>query len=1463
MKKLLSLVLSLLMSMVCVAALVACGGNDDAELAQKAINSVTALYASKAYETPSDFNVLGQTKVGDTSYPITWTATAKDANVDIDDYVTIGEMDATTKQLTIGITKGDEAIEYTLKAAITVGKETADTSFNHKIPAKPKDAAGTKDDPFSPSKVVEIAAGLESGAIYGAPTRVYVSGEIAATGNGTYYPGYVGWIYIVDEYEEGDGEDSADAVCLYKTPLDPNGPLTNYSELKLGAKITVSGYIKNYNGTAELDSYNGDDIKCEYLEKEELTPEQKISLALSEVSDSLIVREAGDIDLPASTLGDVTFTWSTTDTTYTIANNKLHVAALPAEDATVTAKVSASCGAATPSTKTVTITIKAAKQAAGDTVTFDFSEACDKTTGVELTAETALALFNNASATETLLTSVETTKVYNGTGTGGGRPDTKGILKLGTGTVNGTFTLTFSKAVVKVEIVAHDFYKTSASNPTNNGRSLTVNGKKEVLPYNETATGETLTYEIAASTVVTVEAAPRAYIWSIKVTFSDVEVSDNDMANNAANTFTLSKTSYNAVGTYDLPASHAGATITWAVEAANDYVSIKEGKLSVDSLPEADRTVTLVATFHYGEDGSATKNVEITVAPAPVVDAFDHAGTEADPFSVADVQKILATLSTGETYQQNGANAKVYIEGYVTNPGQGGNYYSKVYIADDKDATQAQSVLIWTVNLSDALAGTVLKVGDKIVVNAYIKIHTDGTKEIAGGTNPDYAYIVDYVPADGSEQPGGDEDETNYGSLEAPLSVEDALDLANKQCKIGGASNTKQVVYAIGVVVEIGQGGNYYSGVKLQDSDDDSIVIAIATLNLRDGVAAINVGDEIIVCGYIRVNNNTQELEFGSANSTYVYVEKNLTNSGSEQPSTGCTCPDCTVEDCECTDCDNCECDYCDHDDDNGGEDETPNYGTKEAPLTVEQALALAAKECLNNNDVTKQIVWMKGILTNVPTDKGSYYQDLYLADEGKLGITIQVYTVNLGDGVAVPAPNDELLVCGYIKNYNGTIEFASNSGTNVKIESNTRGLSTITLGDHTNATVTGIPADGKETNGETVTLTVTAEAGKKIVSVKVNGVELTAGEDGNYTFTVAGNATITVEAIDENAKEAEEIVALTFASGANGDPNVSSYTKDWEAKRGDYTWSIYGFNNNNNGWAFIKTGHKTTAVVGMITTQMAEVLTKVIVTIDSSSKSYMASKVNSFRLEVSKSGEFEAESAEDIVAKVELNIATGVNEFAIPAAQQGENLYYRIVVDCQTDVSDNGFVVVNKIAYWGYAAEGNGDNNGDDDGDDDGDDNNQGGGDVTEEAILTLTRNSLFPGLSGTSYGTYDGSHDVGSYSVTTSNVLGNKYGGYDVLQFKASAGYLTLSGNFTKIVIVVVATYDYAGLNKVTITAGGTALEPTLLGSVDTGVFEGNYEVKVHTIEYTVTGTGDQTIKIEKTNSGAGYLSSVEFFA
>lgn len=156
-------------------------------------------------------------------------------------------------------------------------------------------------------------------------------------------------------------------------------------------------------------------------------------------------------------------------------------------------------------------------------VTYNFATSATKN-GTELTATTALALFNNSTDAGSVLTSVAVTKVYEGNGTGGAFENKTGLLKTGTSKANGKLVLTFeeSRKVAKVEIKCHDFYVISEKYPTNSN-TVAVNGGTAVkAPYTEDGTPAVMTFNLdGTSNVVTIDFAKRVCIFEIVITFAE------------------------------------------------------------------------------------------------------------------------------------------------------------------------------------------------------------------------------------------------------------------------------------------------------------------------------------------------------------------------------------------------------------------------------------------------------------------------------------------------------------------------------------------------------------------------------------------------------------------------------------------------------------------------------------------------------------------------------------------------------------------------------------------------------------------------------------------------------------------------------------------------------------------------------------------------------------------------------
>lgn len=359
-------------------------------------------------------------------------------------------------------------------------------------------------------------------------------------------------------------------------------------------------------------------------------------------------------------------------------------------------------------------------------------------------------------------------------------------------------------------------------------------------------------------------------------------------------------------------------------------------------------------------------------------------------------------------------------------------------------------------------------------------------------------------------------------------------------------------------------------------------------------------------------------------------------------------------------------------------------YGTEENPLSVSQALALAQKECADDDSVTQQEVVAKGKVQSTPKDNGTYLGQFYLVDESDPNAKILVYTISKTSGVADPVQNDIITIKGYIKNYKGysdtaTLEFANNGDVFVVMVQNERGNSTITIGAHDGATLSAIASTAK--NGSEITFTVSPDGGKKIVAVKVNSVEISADGQGNYKFTLLGDSEITVETINEGEQEAQKLYSVHLFD--DSEDSINNYTSTGSATKDNFTLNFSRFNNNTRKWSNVRCGHKKDAQTGdkvaTITTAqvVAQRITKVVVTVDDITNN-TAQYINSFKLVVASDSDFTKD-----VEEVEVTMKVGINEFVV--ATPTADRYYKIVIDSDA-TGKNGCYQFSTVEFWGYA---------------------------------------------------------------------------------------------------------------------------------------------------------------------------------
>ncbi len=224
MKKLIALIaLIALATTVCLGA---CAETVTDPYMGNARSFLRSMYKNSPETTMTDYDVVGSVSIGDTTYPVTWTADNESVKVIVkeDGMVTI-DVDE----------KNPEEVVYVLTATITspVSGETAQLSFNHKVPA------AMILDGLSYEEIVAAAYTLEDGLAMEEPQRLF--GTIVKIP--TPYSEQYGNITV--DIQIGNLADQP--IQCYR--LSSEG----VADLKVGDQITVEGTLKNYKGTIEFD----------------------------------------------------------------------------------------------------------------------------------------------------------------------------------------------------------------------------------------------------------------------------------------------------------------------------------------------------------------------------------------------------------------------------------------------------------------------------------------------------------------------------------------------------------------------------------------------------------------------------------------------------------------------------------------------------------------------------------------------------------------------------------------------------------------------------------------------------------------------------------------------------------------------------------------------------------------------------------------------------------------------------------------------------------------------------------------------------------------------------------------------------------------------------------------------------------------------------------------------------------
>ena len=203
-------------------------------------------------------------------------------------------------------------------------------------------------------------------------------------------------------------------------------------------------------------------------------------------------------------------------------------------------------------------------------------------------------------------------------------------------------------------------------------------------------------------------------------------------------------------------------------------------------------------------------------------------------------------------------------------------------------------------------------------------------------------------------------------------------------------------------------------------------------------------------------------------------------------------------------------------------------------------------------------------------------------------------------------------------------------------------------------------------------TIAVDKAAGTITVTPKSANTTETANE-AVLTVAHASDASLTKEiSLKQNAAgggETPKTYTLQFGKTYNSE-GISSYAKSWTVTCDGFTWDMVNWNNNQNGWTYVRAGSNKNASVATITTKttMPEAISTVTMTIDA----ITAKNVNSIKMEV-------ISATGTIIETISGTAKQGPCVFNITNPQQ--DCKYKIMVDCKKG-SSNGFVEVSKVVY-------------------------------------------------------------------------------------------------------------------------------------------------------------------------------------
>lgn len=310
----------------------------------------------------------------------------------------------------------------------------------------------------------------------------------------------------------------------------------------------------------------------------------------------------------------------------------------------------------------------------------------------------------------------------------------------------------------------------------------------------------------------------------------------------------------------------------------------------------------------------------------------------------------------------------------------------------------------------------------------------------------------------------------------------------------------------------------------------------------------------------------------------------------------------------------------------------------------VNAAFALAEGESLPD---TKSLT---GVIVDIVTPYSTQFSNITVNIKLYEKV-IQCFRLK-GEGANLLVIGDKIKVTGTIKNHNGTVEFDAGC-TFELVHRHTWDEGSVTK--EANCTEKGTKVYNCTTCSETKTEEIPAIGHKdENADGKCDacGAEVTPVEESSIAKIVFGK------------------------SGGATQEKIGSYGATWKATVENQEWTLVNFNNNNNGWEYIRCGKKNTSGNASISTLIAEKAVKKII---------LNAKFPSTNAQITTLVVNVKNASGDVIETKTIekaDLVSGDNEIIIENASAG--CTYEIVFNYSNTTSSNGQIDVYSVEYIG-----------------------------------------------------------------------------------------------------------------------------------------------------------------------------------